>query len=175
MRSGKGWILAPPLLIGCIAFTWVGPAFHQVLNHCFGPWLDVSYADINKISDLIFGCVRNCTSESWFSSSSSLLSSLLLLYLLFSACCLPISSRPPSKRLVSDVISHGRFPWLSLMQTAVQHLHFGAVRSSDFHFHTLVRFVQLFLLQYLLPSSHWKKKWSRTSIRSMRVILQPVK
>ena len=39
MRSGKGWILASPVLVTqehCMHLSsCVGPAFHQVFNHCF--------------------------------------------------------------------------------------------------------------------------------------------
>ena len=47
MRSGKGWILAPALPITqvhCIHLSSPGLALpsHQVLHHCFRPWLSIS-------------------------------------------------------------------------------------------------------------------------------------
>jgi len=47
MRSGKGWILAPPLLViqvHCMHLSSHGLALpsYQVLNHCCKPWLNIS-------------------------------------------------------------------------------------------------------------------------------------
>jgi len=47
MRSGKGWILAPPGAVTqehCMHLSSPGLALpsHQVLNHCFKPWLTIS-------------------------------------------------------------------------------------------------------------------------------------
>ena len=46
-RSGKGWILAPPLPVTqvyCLHLSSPGKALpsHQVLNHWFRPWLSIS-------------------------------------------------------------------------------------------------------------------------------------
>ena len=47
MRAGKGWILAPPLLITqvhCMHLSSPGLVLpsHQVLHYCFRPWLSIS-------------------------------------------------------------------------------------------------------------------------------------
>ena len=47
MRSGKGWVLAPPFLVTqvhCMQLSYSGLALpsHQVLNYWFKPWLSVS-------------------------------------------------------------------------------------------------------------------------------------